>query len=249
MRNTLTLVSCALLLSNSAAADLIFVNAGNTLSGFSNPLDDGSNGGTVADGIADSGLTMLSHSETFTLSGVTFDLSFDLASTGGFLAGNNSSLGVWSDTTAESGGGETFSFNGAGEAISLSNVSLSNIIGGTATFNTINRVGIVFATGGSDSGTFDVGGAMFAWDELDDGDANDFTGNNIDGDTGSEGFDLRAANGSDFSSFTLTGSGGAWRLDTFEFDVTTSVPEPSSIVLLWVAVLGMMRRRRSGTIS
>lgn len=72
-------------------------------------------------------------------------------------------------------------------ALTVNNISISNIIGGTGVFNTINRVGIAFATGNVDQGTFTIGsGTPIAWDDLDDGDAFDET-LNLDG--GNDGDD------------------------------------------------------------
>ena len=235
--------------SQSASADLVFIDTGNDpTNGYVNPVDDGSNGGTAMDDIADDGLTTLTYTQSFTsaTSGVSYDLAFDLSSTGGFLnAFNVDNIGVQSDTVAETTAGTAGSLNPSnGEALTVNNISLSNINGGSAVFSTINRVGLAFATGGSDEGTFDVGASTITFDTLEDGDP--FVSGSID--SAGESFDLRAANGSDFSEFTLAATGGAFRLDAIEFEVitTSAVPEPSSLAMfMGLVAVAATRRRRS----
>ena len=237
---------------HDAFADLVVVQTGNGLDGYVNAEDDGTNGGTSGDNVPDSGITSLTHTQTFMTSGVSYDLAFDLTATNGFLnSADSDTIGVWATAGEADGGGTSGSLNANNlEALTVDNIAISNIIGGTATFDSISRVGISFATSADDAGAFAGGGILGAitWDELDDGDDFDDGSLNLDGAGSGDTFNLQDANsGLPVSSFTLTATGGAYRLDAVEFDVSVAaaVPEPSSAaILLAVGPFGFLRRRR-----
>jgi hypothetical protein len=163
-------------------------------------------------------------------------------------------IGIWSFITAEAPAGtDNDSVKLASESFTIGNVQISGVTGGSAIFNGITSVGLFSAVGSSDAGTFDVGGTLVNWDDLNDGDA--FQGGDLDG-GGGNSLDLASAyadaggvgiiTGFDLTRPTGTGS-NAWRLDAVQFDVTTStaaIPEPSSLLLLSAASLGLIIQRR-----
>ena len=162
------------------------------------------------DDIADSGDTTTTYFQTgLIVDGVMFDLSFDVTSTGGFLSGTGSDLGVWSNTTAESGAGQVNSLN-AGESVLIDNVILTDP-SGTLTLEGISAIGFRFATSAADAGT--VNGD--AWATLP---ALGTSGVDSDG-SNDQIFNLV---GGPASSADIAHTGGAWRIDGVQFSVVST---------------------------
>lgn len=225
-------------------ADLVVVNTGDNLDGYVDASDANS------DDIADGGIASLTHTESFDIAGVMFDLSFDLLAGGGFFNGRADDMGIWSNTDTESPSRQNAFLAPRNETIELRNVAISNVSGGTAVFNGITSVGLDSAAGADDEGEFVIPGNVISWTSS----SPFFVGGDLDGTaSGDRTFDLLGGNGgTPVSGFLLRTVGAnldnSFRLDAVEFDVAvTAVPDASSLVLFACGAAGVgarLRRRR-----
>ena len=249
LKNVALAAGISLFMAGSASAGLVVFDTDGT--GITTPaVDDGSNGGTLGDGIADDGQAVLGYSSTQTLSGVTFTLSYDLTAIGGFLVDNGSdSIGVWSNSTAD----DVNDVDIDGQGYTVDNVVVSAISGGSAVFNGITRAGFLAAAASTDSGTFNVAGTSLTWTDLSGAGSDPFSDTALEG--SGQGYRLLdsyvdAGQAGPITSFDLINNGTSsnrWRLSSLEFDVTAAaaVPEPSSLALVSIGVglIGFRRRR------
>lgn len=222
-----TILACVTMAGSSQAAltQLFVTNTNGDIAGV-----------TESGGIATGGDT--SHTYSFTsvvADGVTFDLSFDMTATGGYLRGNNSTMGIHSSAVAETSNGNGRNQVGIGEVLAFDNITISNVSGGTIQFEGIQRLLYNVADENGDAGTVTAVGdntKVLSWSQLSDyfDVATEFTN---DGGLGI------------ISEISVTATGDDFRFGGLEMTFTgTAIPEPSSSALLGLGGLALILRRR-----
>jgi hypothetical protein len=245
---------CVCVTGTGSQAALITVNTGGLIA-----LDNNGSPET-----AEVGVTSHTYTQVFSQSNVTFTLSFLLGTPGaGYFLHNNLSdqsdaIGVWSNTNGGENSDATRSrVNKLDETLTVSNVQISNVTGGTAVFNGITEVGLLDVLGNADRGRFTIGSITMDWDSFSTIDGFESL-TDLDGGGGGNSFLLQnayqnAGGTGIINGFTLglrdSVTNNSWKLDAVRFDVTVSaVPEPSSWILMALLTLGIVSKvpRRSG---
>lgn len=198
---------------------------------------------TVSSNIATGGDTTHTYTYGLVADGVSFDVSFDMEATGGFLRGNSSTIGIHSSTVAEASNGAGRNQVNSGEVLLFDNITISNEVGGTVAFDGILRLHYNVADESADSGTVTIGATILSWNRL-NGDAPYEDADEVYDVLGAY---TNAGGTGDIDSFSVTATGDDFRFGGIEMAFTgTAVPEPSSTALLGLGGLALMLRRRRG---